>query len=243
MHRFLVLFPLALLLAGCIEGEEEIWLEPDGSGRLEASYKMPPSVMQSFGGPEELARTLEEAAARDRHVHLTRISHRTDRGSIIFEFAGTFDDLRKLCTFPQRQLRDPDNPDQPVPAEALFGVTNLKITPFKISLQRTVDISGVLPKNFKRAPALLGKSNFHYILNLPVEARMSNASNLLETPRKLEWTFLLRDHATEPMILTAEGRLPVPRWLWFAAIALLIALLAITSLAFRTRRRRNRQSP
>ena len=44
--RLLSLLPVlfSLFLVSCIEGEEEIWLEPDGSGRIEATYKMPTAV-------------------------------------------------------------------------------------------------------------------------------------------------------------------------------------------------------
>ena len=39
---------LAFLLVSCIEGEEEIWLKPDGSGRIQATYKMPTAVAQKI---------------------------------------------------------------------------------------------------------------------------------------------------------------------------------------------------
>ncbi|MAT46523.1 MAG: hypothetical protein CMO35_03720, partial [Verrucomicrobiaceae bacterium] len=93
---------LALLLVSCIEGEEEIWLQTDGSGRIEATYKMPTAVAQKIGKPDELVRTLKEAAARDPHVDLTSVEHQARRGGITLKFSGTFDDLRKLASFPQR---------------------------------------------------------------------------------------------------------------------------------------------
>ena len=68
--RLLALLPvlLPLLLVSCIEGEEEIWLEPDGSGRIEATYKMPTVVAQKIGDPDELVEILKNAAARDPHA-------------------------------------------------------------------------------------------------------------------------------------------------------------------------------
>jgi hypothetical protein len=237
VRPLLALIPLALVLCSCIEGEEVTWLELDGSGRLEAVYKMPPVVMSSFGGPESLATTLREAAARDTHVDLDYVRHRTERGSVFFEFAGSFDDLRNLCTFPQRQLRDPAEPDKPVSAEALFGESTLKISPRGISVHRTIDISGVLPKNIRRAPGLLDDSTFRYILHLPVGAKESNATSSAAGARKLEWTFLLKDHATTPMILTAEAPLPLPSWLWPALAGILLILLALTALVLKRLRR------
>ena len=94
---------LALLLVSCIEGEEEIWLETDGSGRIEATYKMPTAVAEKIGKPNELVRILKEAATRDPHFELNSIEHQTGPGGVTIQFSGTFDDLRKLASFPQRQ--------------------------------------------------------------------------------------------------------------------------------------------
>ena len=234
--RFLTFLPLVLtlLLASCIEGEEELWLERDGSGRLEATYKMPPLVMRSFGGPEELVKTLKEASARDQHVNLTHVSHRSEKGQVILEFSGTFDDLHKLCTFPQRQLRDPDEPDKPTKAEALFGETDFDISIRGISYHRTIDISSVLPKLISSAPHRLKDSSFHYILNLPMPASETNAPTLSSAEHKLEWTFLLRDYVNEPMILSAECPLPLPRKLWLLGLLPIAVLVAI--FLFRTKR-------
>ena len=52
----LTLLPAILLLVSCIDGDEELWLEKDGSGRLEATYKMPGAIMARFGSAPELQR-------------------------------------------------------------------------------------------------------------------------------------------------------------------------------------------
>jgi hypothetical protein len=242
VHRFpvfLYLLPVVFLLSGCIDGEEETWLARDGSGHLEARYTMPPLVMRSFGGAESLARTLREASARDPHVNLTHLAHHTEKGRVVFEFAGTFDDLRNLCTFPQRQLRDPADPAQPVQAEALFGQTTLTINPRGISVHRRIDLSGVLPDRIRRTPALLGDSTFRYILNLPVKARSSNATTTSNHGRVVSWDFRLQEYTADPMILNVHAPIPLPPWLWLTVGLLILALssLAITIL------RRHRRSP
>lgn len=225
-----------VLLSGCIEGREEIWLKVDGSGRLKASYRMPHVIMGQFGGAEQLTTTLREAAERDPHVDLSEISYRSEKRDIILEFEGTYDDLRKLCTFPQRQLRHPDDPDKPVKAEILFGVTDLTISAKEISLHRTIDISSIIPKRLQKNPKLLRDSQFHYVLNLPVSATETNAHVLPADRRRLEWVFLLRDHVTEPMVLTARGPLPIPWWVWLLA-GLVLVLPAIVLIRFARRKR------
>ncbi len=223
---------LAFLLVSCIEGEEEIWLQTDGSGRIEATYRMPTAVAQKIGEPDELVRILKEAAARDPHVELTSVEHQARRDGITLKFSGTFDDLRKLASFPQRQLRDPEKPDKRVKAEVLFGETNLKISRRGISYDRKVDISWLLKsspaaKPIVKIPALLGKSSFRYTLNLPVPARESNATSRSGNGHRLEWTFPLKKHVEEPMHLTAEGDLPLPGTIWIILLTALVLLFFI----------------
>jgi hypothetical protein len=223
---------LALLLVSCIEGEEEIWLETDGSGRIEATYKMPTAVAEKIGKPNELVRILKEAATRDPHFELTSIEHQARPGGVTIQFSGTFDDLRKLASFPQRQLRDPQKPDKRVKAEVLFGETDLKISQREISYDRKVDINWLLKsspaaKPILKIPALLGKSSFRYTLNLPVPARESNATSLSESGHQLAWTFLLKNHVEKPMHLTAAGDLPLPRSLWVTLLPALLLLFFI----------------
>ncbi|MEE2623136.1 MAG: hypothetical protein VYA46_02850 [Verrucomicrobiota bacterium] len=232
--RLLALLPvlLPLLLVSCIEGEEEIWLEPDGSGRIEATYKMPTVVAQKIGDPDELVEILKNAAARDPHIELTSVSHQTRRGGVTLKFSGTFDDLRKLATFPQRQLRDPAEPDKRVKAEVLFGTTHLDISWRGLSYERQVDISWLLKsspaaKSIVRVPALLGNSSFRYTLNLPTSARESNSTTQSQDGHKLEWLFPLKNHVQEPMHLTAEGDLPLPGTLWLIPLAVLVLLFLI----------------
>ncbi|MFP6885822.1 MAG: hypothetical protein VCA40_15420 [Roseibacillus sp.] len=232
--RLLALLPvlLSLLLVSCIEGEEEIWLEPDGSGRIEATYKMPTVVAQKIGDPDELVEILKNAAARDPHIELTSVSHQTRRGGVTLKFSGTFDDLRKLATFPQRQLRDPAEPDKRVKAEVLFGTTHLDISWRGLSYERQVDISWLLKsspaaKSIVRVPALLGNSSFRYTLNLPTSARESNSTTQSQDGHKLEWLFPLKNHVQEPMHLTAEGDLPLPGTLWLIPLAVLVLLFLI----------------
>jgi hypothetical protein len=232
--RLLFLLPvlLPLLLVSCIEGEEEIWLEPDGSGRIEATYKMPTVVAQKIGDPDELVEILKNAAARDPHIELTSVSHQTRRGGVTLKFSGTFDDLRKLATFPQRQLRDPAEPDKRVKAEVLFGTTHLDISWRGLSYERQVDISWLLKsspaaKSIVRVPALLGNSSFRYTLNLPTSARESNSTTQSQDGHRLEWLFPLKNHVQEPMHLTAEGDLPLPGTLWLIPLAVLVLLFLI----------------
>jgi len=233
MVRFPLLAPLCALFAGCIEGNETIWLERDGSGRLSATYRMPALVMNNFGGAETLREHLLEAARGDPHVDLARVQHRSRRERVIFEFEGTFDSLENLVSFPQRRLRDPARPDVPVKSEALFGESTLDISPLSLTLHRSIDIAPVLPELVRKNPALLADSTVHYTVHLPVEAGQTNATTISPDRRRLEWRFRLRDHLDQPMELHAQAPLPLPWWIWFAGGLLAALVLVLLALAVR----------
>ena len=220
---------LCLALASCIEGEEQIWLNSDGSGYIEARYKMPSAVAKRIGEPDELVRVLKEAAERDSHVEITDLTHTTEGGGITLACAGTFDNLNKLASFPQRQLRDASKPDKRVQAEVLFGESAMVISDENIIYDREVDISWLLQSNpatksIAKMPALFGKSSLTFILNLPGEAQESNASSQSEDKLRHEWNFLLRENTTGPMSMTARAALPAskPPWLFLLAILPLV---------------------
>lgn len=220
---------LCLALASCIEGEEQVWLNADGSGRVEARYKMPSAVAKRMGDPAELVRILQEAAARDPHVEITHLAHTSEAGGVTLAFSGTFDDLNKLASFPKRQLRDTSNPDKRVQAEVLFGEASMVIADDTITYDREVDISWLLQSNpatksIAKMPALFGKSSLTFILNLPGEAEKSNASSQSEDKLRLEWNFPLKENANGPMSMTAKAALAGsnPPWLFLLAIVPLV---------------------
>jgi hypothetical protein len=145
-----------------------------------------------------------------------------------------FLDLRSLAAFPRKRLRDPESPDTPVAEEALFGSIDLELNDLILSLHREIHLTPILPSAVKSAPGLLSDSSLRFRLHLPVPAERTNAPAISPDRRTLEWEFLLRDHTTTPLIITAEAPLPLPWWIWFT-----VALLALlgTALLFLAARR------
>lgn len=218
-----ILLPVFLLLSSCIDGDEEIWLERDGSGRLEATYRMPPQIMQQFGGAPVLQKKLEDAFAKEPGITVAHIGHRVESGRVIFDLDAAFDDVRTLAAFPKKHLRNPETPDQAGSDEALFGSMSLELSGLTMSFNRTIDLAPVLPEKVRSNPAFLGESAFRYMVHLPAAATTHNASQTTDRGRTLKWQFLLREHTNRPMQLTMKAPLPIPWWIWLAG-GLLIAL-------------------
>jgi len=236
------LLPLVLILASCIDGDEEIWLERDGSGRLEATYKMPPQIMQSFGSAPVLQKKLEDAIAKEPGLQIQHISNHMENGRVVFEFNATFDDVRTLAAFPKKHLRSPDTPDQAGSEEALFGTMNLTLSGLTMSFDRTVDLGPVLPDNVRQNPGFLGESAFRYVVHLPAPATTHNATGTADNGRTLNWKFLLREHANRPMLLTMKAPLPLPWWIWLSG-GLLVALVVFLAVLASRRVLISRRSP
>jgi hypothetical protein len=224
--------PLILVLASCIDGDEEIWLEPDGSGRLEATYKMPPQIMQSFGSAPVLQKKLEDAIAKEPGITINHMDHHMENGRVVFELDAAFDDVRTLAAFPKKHLRNPDTPDQPASEEALFGTMNLELNGLTMAFDRSIDLGPVLPDNVRQNPGFLGESAFRYVVHLPSAADTHNATGTADNGRTLKWKFLLREHASRPMVLTMKAPLPLPWWIWLVGgllITLVVFLLVLTT--------------
>jgi hypothetical protein len=222
--RLLFLLPI-LLLVSCIDGDEEIWLERDGSGRIEAVYRMPPMIMNRLGSAPALQEKLEDAIAKEPTIRIRHIGHRSEEGRVVFEFGADFDDVRTLATFPRRRLRDPAAPDIPVKEEALFGQMNLEVRSLALSFDREVDLSTALPQSAIQNPGMLGESAFRYTVHLPASASRHNATSTSNNGRTLHWEFLLRKHTDAPMSILMKAPLPIPWWVWFTVFLLVLVFL------------------
>ena len=236
--RLLSLLPVIFLLVSCIDGDEEIWLRRDGSGRIEASYKMPGAIMQRFGSAPILQEKFERAIAREPTIRATHIGHHLESGRVVFTFAADFDDIRTLAAFPKTHLRSPSAPGTPTPEEALFGKMDLRVKGLTLSFDRQVDLSPILPDSARQNPGMLGEARFRYTVHLPATASTHNATGVLDEGRTLTWTFPLRDHTNKPMVLTLMAPLPIPWWVWVLGVpvvALILLFLIRAALLGRSR--------
>jgi len=225
----LALLPTILLLVSCIDGEEEIWLKRDGSGRLEATYKMPGAIMKRFGSAPDLQQKLEDAIAKEPSIRVTHIGHHMEDGRVVFEFGAKFDDIRILAAFPKKHLRDPSTPGTASSEEALFGTMDLQVKGLTLIFEREIDLTPVLPDSARQNPGMLGESVFRYTVHVPTKANRHNATSTADMGRTLLWEFPLRKYTNAPMSLIMKAPLPMPWWVWLTGslIGVIFLLLLI----------------
>jgi hypothetical protein len=233
------LITLALSLASCIEGDEELWLHADGSGRIETTYRMPPAIMNRLGGAETLKTRLQGAVEKEPSVRIETLDYRLEGPLIVFELKADFDDVRTFIELPKKHLSQP-SAGGPSAEESLFGMMNLQLSGLSLDFERTIDLSPVLPASIQNNAAMLGESAFNYTLHLPAKPTSQNADSVGPDGKSLHWSFLLRDHAKEPMQLETRMLLPLPWWVWTIG-ALLVLLIALVG--FKLLKRLIRPSP
>ena len=215
---------IALLLNSCVEGEEEVWIEPDGSGRLVARYSVPPIALRDLGNPDDFVAMLHKIDAREESIEISELSFVTKDGKAVLKLEASFTDARELLDLAARNadiiMGDEGAPPEQV--EQMAGSVNFKMDGFTPTFNRSVGLEGLIPKSVK---GLLGRSNFKYTMHLPAKVKETNAHEISNEGRTLSWTFLLKDHLDSPMEMAFTTALPIPWWAWLA-LAIFVFIIA-----------------
>lgn len=229
----LTLCALCLLLVSCIDGDEEVWIEKDGSGRIAATYQMPVDFMEELGGGDQVVSRIKKAVAEEPAIRLKSITHRVEAGRSVVHFSGEFDDFRVLATFPERHLANKEHPDQSTPEQVLLGDIDIALKGLVLSFDREVALAPLLPERVRNNPGLLGQSTFRYTLHLPVGSSDNDADEVTNRGRTLRWSFPLRNYTDRPMTYYAECVLPLPWWIWLTLSLIIVLFLLLIVWAVR----------
>ena len=77
---FIFLSLLACMLSSCIDGEEEIFINDDGSASLKAVYSLPALIL-SDADAEELRKTVAKELGGDEKIRLVQNTVERSKGS------------------------------------------------------------------------------------------------------------------------------------------------------------------
>lgn len=224
---FLLLLPL-FLATSCIEGEEEIWINLNGSGELAARYQFPARALSQIGDPDDLVRALTLIAEKEEGIEISHCSCVTKKGKSFlnpdqatFRIEGEFDNVLELFEIAARnkELFVRETGADPEKVASVIGAVDFRFEGLRPTFDREIRLQEVIPPSLA---GVLGSSSFKYIIHLPAEVRDSNAHEVSEDGKTVSWTFLLKDHFTEPMAMSLDTRIPVPWWGW-----VMVAVLAV----------------
>lgn len=236
--RFLLLVLLALpsfLATSCVEGEEEIWINFDSSGRMEARYELPSIAMRQLGNPDDIIEALEQVAAREKGVTLEFCTFTTKGTKSVFHLKAEFDDVLEIFDIASRNEEDfvEKTGTDPQKIEAVAGDIDFRFEKLRAAFDRKVSLADLFPAAVAKRPAVLGGSTFKYTLHLPLAVAETNAHEMSEDRKTVSWTFKLRDSFENPMVMSLKTESPVPWWGWIGLVLLLILFLGFLRFVFR----------
>jgi hypothetical protein len=225
----IMLVVIACLLSGCIDGQEEIWLEADGSGRVEVSYSVPKAAARLQGGEAGVSEMVGKFLADTPTIRSS--SHRvtTEDDRLRVQVSATFDsvlDLKEFATGPATKAL-------PSSARALAGTVKIRTQGRTVDFERRIVPGSVLPGiGFLPTSNFQGRS-LRYTVHLPTAPIESNATRTLNGGRSLIWEFPLADAIRGPITTRFVAKVPIPPWLIGACALLLLSAVGLAVFAIR----------
>ena len=231
--RLLLFFPSLLLQSCLIEGEEELWIEADGAGKIRIQYTLPTQMVKTMGNPDDYIRAIREIDENEDGARVTALSfdevgkQSLFGGSSRFILEVEFDDILQFFELAERNEEgfvsetgtDTDN------LETIVGEIDIEMDFLSPRVERTISFEKLLPKTVHKFPNALGQSSFSYTYHLPLAIKETNAQYVSEDRKTVKWKFLLKDHVTKPLVMKLETTIPPPWWL--IAIITILALIVI----------------
>lgn len=235
MKLFCVVFLglVSLLLCSCIEGEEEIFLNKDGSARVVATYRVP-SMLLSAEDAQDLRASIEAEVGGVKNLKLLTNKVEKHNGDRVIMLEIETDDVSTL----EGSLSEHDPAVEMTKGDkilhAIVGRILVNREGLKVHLNREIHLSSLLDEYLGSSGAsMLGDSAFRYTMYLPHAAESSNAHEVSNDGRTLTWSHQLADCRNTPINLSIVTHIPIPWWIYallgVVATGLLWALFVIVA--------------
>lgn len=219
-----------VLLVSCIDGREEIWLNANGSGRVDVSYTIPAMAASLQGGEIGIRRLISEFLESSQEISSSKVEISTRENRLNVRVQATFDSALELKELSQsmsgRQL--------PSAAQFMAGEFEVKTRGLSVNFARTISPGKALP-----GAAFIPKSqtkdrSLTYIIHLPKAATDSNATRIEDGGRTLIWEYPLAQAIQKPVTTRFVAPIPIPAWL---PATILTTAFVVVFFIFRQRRK------
>lgn len=254
-HR-LALLP-ALLLVSCLDYREELWIEGDGSGRIQATISIDSELGAPTDGgtgqPDQIEASLRELFAATDGATVESYQTHVQGDKRIWDFTVSFRDLRQL---------KPAIVTGKGNIGAVFGDFEIERLPEgRLAVRRTVNIGeeppapadpaapGEAPDPGSALGAALGKAfgglmantlyaghHLDYITHFPTEVIGANSSTIDRETNTVTWRIPLSQASQGPVVMSAEIKRPGGWMIWAFAAFLILVTAAIVIPAMRKKR-------
>lgn len=205
-----------LLLHSCIDGEEELFINADGSGRVKLQYQVPGMIF-SDADAKELIETIEREVGKRENLRLLTNRVENVNGQKIIQI--------EIATDNVAALDDMSEDDTSVQSDGasksdkwlhtLLGDMKVAVHGMSAAVSREVHLEPLLEEYLgKRGVSLLGESEFRYTVHLPTAVEQSNAHEVLNEGKTLKWRYLLRECKRKPIVMDLQAPIPLPWWVY-----------------------------
>jgi hypothetical protein len=225
------------LLVACIDGREEYWLEPDGSGRALIHYEVPAAFAAGMGGIAGVEALLDQFFQQTPTLTdpTRQVTQKGDRLTV--EIKTSFKSVEDLiAAVSEDSVLVPKGSNSPL--EPLIGDFNVQRQGLKVDFKRTIYPARALPGSSLMPEAQLDGRHLFYILHLPTAANESNATRTEADGRTLIWDQPFKGGAVKKLELRFKADLPFPWRLIAGAAGGLVAVVCLIAAALRRSRRK-----
>ena len=220
----------ACLLTSCIDGREEMCLNPNGSGRMEIEYSLPASAAKLQGGVDGIRTMIDHFLTTSPGIKSSSYEVTSDQGRLNVLVRASFDSVLDL-----KKISPSGSATQVPPSVSGFaGKVDLKMHGRTVDLTRTVAPGQALPGSIFMPASKFKDRRLVYIIHLPVAADESNATRIEDDGHTLVWDVALADAVKAPISTHFKATIPIPKWI-IAAGGLLVLVLGTSMIVIRRR--------
>ena len=222
--RLGLIFLAAVLFSGCLDYDEEMWLNANLSGRVAMTISVPEELVNGKTGMEK---DMSEQGVRSDvekipGVTLESFESFRDAGKVIAKLRIAFDNVEKLTRHEQGVAESG-------PA-SLLGAITLREESGKVIFERTLRVmpqtkSEGVAKDFltkSLSSLLFSKNHLSYKVHLPGEIVTANSQHIDGKERVVEWKYSLAQAMREPPVMKVEWKKTLP-WGWILMTGAIIA--------------------
>jgi hypothetical protein len=208
----LLLLLSALILAGCVNYEEEFAINLSGGGHIRSRIEMKEDLAEGDGF--EMKRGMEEMFAKTKGLSLSHYECHTSGKNRITEFQIDFAKVDALKAVASGE--------EGAEMARFFGKFTAEKRPDRYVMTRTIDLSGGLEgqnpmakKGLARGVASLVLQNYTFVYHMrfPVKVLGANTQEIDAKENVVTWRIPLTDALKGPVAMQAEVSRP-PLWRW-----------------------------
>lgn len=209
----------ALVLAGCIDSREEVWIDRDGGGRAEIRVEIPTAATRLHGGTTGVRRLIDSFLAESPDIRPTNVTVTTTADRTVVDVAMEFDSALKASEATGGDAID----HLPPAARHLTGEVETRLRGLTLDFNRVISPGEAIPGVSWLPKSQLEGHRLEYIIHLPAVAKTSNATRTENGGRTLVWDIPLATAVQQPFHTSFEMDLPIP-WSKVSAVAIPLSL-------------------